>query len=209
MESTYSEFGSSIAILAPFVGEASVARIVILVLLSAVVWVPIWLLGGQIRALAAERKSAEIQRRRYDTYLRIEFATREIRVELPVAQRLVLNDEIMTRAAAKTIYSARPGGGRSWEDKVMITELLERLDRLAIGAGMDVIDVEVWQRMSGNTVVSLCRLLRNFIEVSREGRVNRYYALSQIDRVFQRMLNESSVQLAVSEEAMPASRSGR
>lgn len=209
MESAFSEFAPVMAIMAPFVGEASFGRFMILILLSAVVWVPIWLLGGQIRALAAARKNAEVQRRRYDTYLRIEFATREIRVELPVAQRLVLNDEIMTRAAAKTIYSARPGGGRAWDDKVMITELLERLDRLAIGAGMDVIDIEVWQRMSGHSVVSLCRLLRNFIEVSREGRVNRYYALSQIDRVFQRMLNESSVQLAATEDSMAVGRSGR
>lgn len=162
--------------------------------LLTTLWCPLWVLVRELRKFLQVRDWIASQRRRYQTYLCVEVSIREIRDQLPIAQELLLGGEVLSRSAAKKMYDAKPGSGRRWEDKVMVTELLERLNRLAIGAKMGVIEVDTWQKMSWFYVTTLRRVLRNYIDVSETHRAGRYRSLCEIDEIFQRMANQELVE---------------
>lgn len=158
------------------------------------IWAPLWILVRELRKFLLVRDWISAQRRRYQTYICVEVSIREIRDQLPIAQELLLGGEVLSRSAARKMYDAKPGSGKRWEDKVMVTELLERLNRLAIGAKMGVIEVDTWQKMSWFYVTTLRRVLRNYIDVSETHRSGRYRSLCEIDEVFQRIANRDLVE---------------
>lgn len=165
------------------VDHMSTLRLVLLLL----VWLPIWLFAIQVRKIARQKQAFERRRSRYETYVCIEEAIREIRNDLPISQQLAMSGEVIPRPAAKRIYQAQPKGGPIWDEKVAITELLERIDRLAIGVQVGILDVDVWYKLSGHRIVALCRILRNFISISQDARGDRYYAIDVVNRTFRAM----------------------
>lgn len=176
------------ALTAPEIRVLQVAFIVLIV-------APIALATLQLRNLHRDRAREADRSRRYNTYLMLETAVRTIRSKLPISHTLILSGEVISPSKAQRLYRATPADGQRWTDKVMITDLLELLDRLARGVRMGVIDVTVWQAVSGYNVTMLCKVLRHFVRVSQEHRSHRYSALVEVDEVFTRMINEESLAL--------------
>lgn len=166
-----------------FLGELSVLRMALLLML----WMPIWVVIKHLRSVTVEKRYLERNRWRYETYICLEEAIREIRRDLPISQQLGVAGVTIPKPDARRIHGARPKGGKKWDDKVAITELLERLDRFAVGVQVGILDIDVWYHLAGHRIVILYGVLRNFVEVSQEDRPDRYYALGVIDRTFRSM----------------------
>lgn len=169
--------------------ETRVLQLAFIVLIVA----PIFLAARQLRSLYQHRVRESNRSHRYNTYLMLETAVRTIRTQLPISHALILSGEVISPAKAQRLYKATPADGQRWVDKVMITDLLELLDRLARGVRMGVIDITVWQAVSGYNVTMLCEVLRHFVRISREHRSHRYSALVEVDEIFVRMTNEESL----------------
>lgn len=177
---------------------------VLLVGVIGLVVLPVWILSSQADQYLKFNRDLAVRRHRFDTYTCIEQAIRETRRDLPVSQRLVLAGKTIPRARARRIYAAQPGS-KFWAEKAMITELLERLDRLAVGVRIGTLEPEVWQKIAGYNIVSLCRILQNFVLVSREGREDRYASLSQVDELFQKMMISDEQAIPQSAQSAPSS----
>lgn len=170
---------------------------VVLIVVPAVVVV--------IRFQSVIRTKARVSKRhrRYRTYVVLERAWREMKSDFPIAQELILSPTALTDSEARALYEATPQDGDQWRDKVMITHLLEKLERLATGVNTGAIDPIVWQGMSGHEVTTLCSSLRSYIKVSEERRKDRYGALREVEQIFQRLTNEQTLAETTSERAAP------
>lgn len=151
---------------------------------------PLWILGSQGHTIVRMRASIAQRRHRYWTYRILEEGRWELRGALPHGHQVSLETATIAKPAAREVYSATHHDGHEWDRKVTITHLLEKLDRLAAGVKMGVLDAGVWEGMSGHEITTLCRVHRNFIDLSQEQRADRYASLCEVDQLFLRIERE-------------------
>lgn len=156
----------------------------------ALILTPVWILGSQAHAIVRVRARIAQRRHRYWTYRILEDGRWELRGALPHGQQVSMETATISKSAARQVYIATHHDGHDWERKVTITHLLEKLDRLAAGVKMGVLDASVWEGMSGQEITTTCRVHRNFIDLSQEQRADRYSSLCEVDQLFLRIERE-------------------
>lgn len=167
---------------------------------------PLWSIGTQIKAILDIRKSIGNRHQRFESYVFLERVRNEMQVAMPIGQELVLSGKVMSSDEARRIWNSVDTDGADWDSKVMLTHMLEVLDRLASGARMGVVDIHVWQAMSGSDLTTIYESLQNFIKVSQEHRPGRYVALGWVHQQFSQIartekianLDETSEQIVLS-----------